>query len=186
MDAAAKEQIAVTENWWHDGFSKQLKAFGGGVANGKKVKKSKNKKSLENDDESISAPPTYDELFAATGGARLGMRARAKQTGKIARAELGMATGMVEVEVGEIGENDDDRSVKRKNEGKKEKRKKEEVVEEVGIPVQDEDDEGRNQKKKHKKQKREKSDFNESMAEPADPDISKKKKSKKKDKEVNN
>ena len=38
VDAAAKEVIAVAENWWHDGFSKQLKAFGGGVANGKKIK----------------------------------------------------------------------------------------------------------------------------------------------------
>ena len=34
-----------------------------------------------------AAAPTFEELFAATGGARLGMRARADQPGKIARAE---------------------------------------------------------------------------------------------------
>jgi Pin2-interacting protein X1 len=33
--------------------------------------------------------PSFEELFAATGGARLGMRARAAQPGKIARAEHG-------------------------------------------------------------------------------------------------
>ena len=158
VDAAAKVEIAVTENWWHDGFSKQLKAFGGGVANGKKVKKSKNKKSLE-EETAGSAPPTYDELFAATGGARLGMRARAKQTGKIARAELGMATSIVEVEVEvediKVVENDDDNAVKRKKETKKEKRKKDEISKEEGKHDNDDDeddDESRKQKKKNKKQ----------------------------------
>ena len=46
VDAAAKEQVQVADNWWHDGFSKQLKAFGGGVLDGKKVKKAKKKLAL--------------------------------------------------------------------------------------------------------------------------------------------
>lgn len=35
----------------------------------------------------FSEPPSYEELFRATGGARLGMRARMRQTGKIKRTE---------------------------------------------------------------------------------------------------
>jgi hypothetical protein len=34
-----------------------------------------------------SEPPSFDELFAATGGARLGMRARANQKGKLLRTQ---------------------------------------------------------------------------------------------------
>lgn len=45
-------------------------------------KKKKSKKTLED-----RSPPTFEELYAATGGARLGMRARMSQKGKIARAE---------------------------------------------------------------------------------------------------
>jgi Pin2-interacting protein X1 len=74
----------VHDHWWHDGFSKHLKAFGP-----KKSKKSKKQEKSETLGAS-SAPPSYAELFAATGGARLGMRARAKQPGKILRTEGGL------------------------------------------------------------------------------------------------
>lgn len=49
-------------------------------------KKSK-KKSKVTTDLPSSGPPSYEELFKATGGARLGMRARAKQDGKHKRTE---------------------------------------------------------------------------------------------------
>lgn len=148
IDTAIKQESAVAENWWHDGFSKQLKAFGGGVSDGKKVKKSKGKRKLE--DAGIKdAPPTYDELFAATGGARLGMRARAKQPGKIARAEQGLATSIVELtEVDDSAPN-----------AKKAKRVKETVVietVEIEIVVNDAADEQTSPKKKDKKKDKKK------------------------------
>ena len=47
----------------------------------KKGKSKKHKKEVED------RAPTFDELFEATGGARLGMRARADQKGKLSRCE---------------------------------------------------------------------------------------------------
>lgn len=63
------------ETWWHDAFDSALK----------KISKKKKRKRSRGDDEEPSKPPTFDELFAATGGARLGMRARADQSGKLQR-----------------------------------------------------------------------------------------------------
>jgi Pin2-interacting protein X1 len=81
----------VTENWWHDAFSKQLKTFLP-CSTGKKQKLKKIERGSKNNSASdIDAPPSYAELFAATGGARLGMRARASQKGKILRTEGGTA-----------------------------------------------------------------------------------------------
>jgi hypothetical protein len=90
----------VTENWWHDAFSSNLSSFHANLKT--KIKTSKQKKSkdkikkdkLNNDSSStiaetivIESAPTFDELFKATGGKRLGMRARAEQKGKIRRTE---------------------------------------------------------------------------------------------------
>jgi Pin2-interacting protein X1 len=81
----------VTENWWHDSFSKQLKTFLP-CSTGKKQKLKKSERtSKKNSASDVEAPPSYAELFAATGGARLGMRARASQKGKILRTEGGTA-----------------------------------------------------------------------------------------------
>ena len=81
----------VTENWWHDAFSKQLKTFLP-CSTGKKQKSKKSGRLSKNFPASdTEAPPSYAELFAATGGARLGMRARASQKGKILRTEGGTA-----------------------------------------------------------------------------------------------
>jgi Pin2-interacting protein X1 len=81
----------VTENWWHDAFSKQLKTFLP-CSTGKKQRLKKSERVSKSCSASnIEAPPTYAELFAATGGARLGMRARASQKGKILRTEGGTA-----------------------------------------------------------------------------------------------
>ena len=75
--AQAAEQ---PDNWWHDAFSKNLKTFSS--SSGGKKKRSKKSENSE-----AEAPPSYAELFAATGGARLGMRARASQKGKLLRTE---------------------------------------------------------------------------------------------------
>lgn len=73
------EATALPESWWHDGFANALEGFQ------KPKKKKKNKK--DKDVVDPSKAPSFDELFKATGGARLGMRARADQTGKIKRSE---------------------------------------------------------------------------------------------------
>lgn len=78
----------LSDNWWHDGFSKSLKAFSSS-GSGKKTKgkkSSKKSRDYEAVDDADTAP-TFAELFAATGGARLGMRARASQKGKHLRTE---------------------------------------------------------------------------------------------------
>ncbi len=114
--ATAVEAIsaAAPENWWHDAFSSSLVAFTSNikVKTGKKkyklkdkdkeTKKSKKRKSTDDSDGEGAEPlaataasatttssvaPSFDELFIATGGKRLGMRARAEQRGKIRRTE---------------------------------------------------------------------------------------------------
>ena len=79
------EAAVVNENWWHDAFSKQLKTFQTTKRNSKSKKEKSKKKDTSDDAEK---PPSYADLFAATGGARLGMRARANQKGKILRTEI--------------------------------------------------------------------------------------------------
>ena len=76
----------LPDNWWHDGFSKNLKAYSS-TTGGKKKKQSKKRSDKNEDVDGTDAAPSYAELFAATGGARLGMRARASQKGKILRTE---------------------------------------------------------------------------------------------------
>lgn len=81
----------ATETWWHDAFASNLKI----MQNKVKGKKSKKRKSGEEEEQHNEAPPSYDDLFKATGGARLGMRARADQKGKLKRTEDQMATKVV-------------------------------------------------------------------------------------------
>jgi hypothetical protein len=67
----------VGDNWWQQGFNVALK----------KANSKKKKKRAKNDDDGDLDNPTFDDLYKATGGARLGMRARAKQPGKLKRTE---------------------------------------------------------------------------------------------------
>ena len=94
----AKAAEAVADNWWHNTFSTNLAAFKTGLPGRKKDKKrdKKEKKKDKKDRHSNaeidrvdehSPPPSYEELFKATGGKRLGMRARMEQKGKILRTE---------------------------------------------------------------------------------------------------
>lgn len=86
LDKAAVESVQANENWWQDAFSSNLKSF---TSNNKKAKKSssKKRKNEEEDLEGNADAPSFDDLFRATGGARLGMRARASQNGKFKRTE---------------------------------------------------------------------------------------------------
>lgn len=88
----APEVSALPEHWWHDAFSANLNAMKSKMKDkkskkDKKDKKDKKGKKDKKDKPVIDAPPTYEELFKATGGARLGMRARADQKGKLKRTE---------------------------------------------------------------------------------------------------
>lgn len=68
----------VGSEWWHDAYSSALSG----------VRKKNKKKSKDKEGAAMNPDaPTYEELFAATGGARLGMRARASQKGKLLRTE---------------------------------------------------------------------------------------------------
>ena len=59
LDESKKEIQAVSENWWHDGFTSSLQQF-----KIKNLKSSKTKKrNLEEDSSESKGPPTYDELF---------------------------------------------------------------------------------------------------------------------------
>ena len=146
----------------------------------KKKEKTKKKKDEEEEEESASSslkdklsnlteeqllagfeskgPPTDSELFAATGGARFGMRAQSKQTGKWKRSEgdaikeeeerivregLVEWDGTGEVKVADIIKKDEEKRKSKKDKKKKKKRK-----------VEGEGDETKT--KKNKKEKREK------------------------------
>jgi hypothetical protein len=80
--------------WWHDAFAGKLNSFDIGK---KKKKKDKSKDPAttpeteasrhNNGTAAMPEMPSFDELFKATGGARLGMRARRAQKGKWERAD---------------------------------------------------------------------------------------------------
>jgi Pin2-interacting protein X1 len=147
-------QKEETENWWHDAFSNALK----NVSHKKKRKKS----TLDpNDATASAAAPTFEDLFRATGGARLGMRARAQQQGKLQRTENLEQNNFVTETVipeavtvgdGEVGE----------KERKKKKRKEREVEKEMNGEEKsgEEDDElchGEEEKREKKKRRKESS-----------------------------
>jgi len=99
------------ENWWMDALGAGLKAMNKKSSDKKRADKRKSKAEAdeggeeahkdkkrrkerkEKKDKKDKGPqqagntPTFAELFAATGGARLGMRARAEQKGKLLRVE---------------------------------------------------------------------------------------------------
>jgi Pin2-interacting protein X1 len=98
-------QSSSDDQWWHAAFQSNAKKFRVKASNSsdsedeskakekkkksKKDKKEKKKKRKveDRDDDTVIDIPSYEELFKATGGARLGMRARMSQKGKISRTE---------------------------------------------------------------------------------------------------
>ena len=74
----ANEPEKMDDQWWHNVYNSAAAS----VPTGKKKKKKK-KGAL------AKAPPTDEELFAACGGARLGMRARGSCNGKLLQGTAG-------------------------------------------------------------------------------------------------
>ncbi|CAM9460556.1 unnamed protein product [Choristocarpus tenellus] len=77
------QRAAVNDQWYFNAFDKALASMGG---------KKKKKKSIKSDakissEEGQNTMSMYDQMFQATGGARMGMRARASQKGKWSRTE---------------------------------------------------------------------------------------------------
>lgn len=92
-------QSSSDDQWWHAAFHANAKKFRKKASNNsdddektstkekkKKSKKEKKKRKIAEIENDV-AIPSYEELFKATGGARLGMRARMNQIGKISRTE---------------------------------------------------------------------------------------------------
>ncbi len=81
------------DTWWSDSFAQTLKKFKDSNEKKKSKKEKKNKKEKDEkkkrkrDEIEVSTGFSYEELFKATNGARLGMRARTDQKGKILRTE---------------------------------------------------------------------------------------------------
>ena len=69
-------EVVVSEEWWQNSFK-------AGLAKMTKQKKTKKR----NAEDSSLHEPTLDDLFKATGGKRMGMRARSEQKGKHQRTE---------------------------------------------------------------------------------------------------
>ena len=71
-----------------------------------------------------NALTSYEDLFAATGGARLGMRARAKQSGKLKRTEEEQKSQDIEIVKSSESVEDVDERVLRLEKKKKKKKEK--------------------------------------------------------------
>ena len=117
-EAVSAEEEVKAASWWHDAYASKLANIevdsdsdsdDGDDKKRRKKKDKKNKKKKRDKPSSSSSSsssagvgesgeivmPTFEELFAATGGARLGMRAHAgrRQNGKFERAEKGVTGG---------------------------------------------------------------------------------------------
>ena len=77
---------AAAEDWWHHGFTNALTKVPSSDKKKKGKKKEKKKEKDKTKKVEITAP-SFEDLFRATGGKRLGMRARGSQKGKLARTE---------------------------------------------------------------------------------------------------
>eukprot|EP00588_Corethron_pennatum_P015559 CAMPEP_0194268368 /NCGR_PEP_ID=MMETSP0169-20130528/2714_1 /TAXON_ID=218684 /ORGANISM="Corethron pennatum, Strain L29A3" /LENGTH=260 /DNA_ID=CAMNT_0039009581 /DNA_START=161 /DNA_END=943 /DNA_ORIENTATION=+ len=77
-----KKVEAAGDTWWSNSLESTLARLHAKNANGSDNKKNKKKRKTP------KRPPTDEELFAATGGARFGMRAQRRAEGKWKRTEL--------------------------------------------------------------------------------------------------
>lgn len=170
LKGGAKTSITGgNDNWWHDAFAANLKSMHktkrdkkdkkdkkkrrtaeveDNEAEEKRLKKKKSRRSDEedqvDDDDKNLRCPTMEELFAATGGARLGMRARADQAGKFARSEKEVNTkSLIRAKEEAItnnetkqsegeGESDADRDRKKQEKKERKEEKKERRKQETG------------------------------------------------------
>ena len=178
-----KEAVkAQADTWWNSELEKtlymikqkkELKRKAAKEAKKKKKKKKKSGQSSSDDEDEDSTPlnidedallqgfvdkglPTDDQLFKATGGARLGMRAQRRANGKFARAE-GDAIKDAEANVVAEWDGMGAATFVGKKEERKRKRKLEAEEEEKAKDVPVEKTETKEKKeKKEKKQKKSK------------------------------
>ena len=135
LKGGAKTSITGgNDNWWHDAFSSKLKSL-----NNKKKDKKRKRGDEDDDAEAVAdAPPSMEDLFKATGGARLGMRARADMSGKFQRAEKDVSTALPDEKTDKKERNAEGTSQEKREKREKKREKKE-----------------KKEKKKEKKEKRE-------------------------------
>lgn len=89
-----EETTQESAEWWHQEFHKNSIKF---IEKSSKKKKKKQKEDAKESkkrkrdkcevEDKTLVIPSFDDLFKATGGVRLGMRARTSQIGKIRRTE---------------------------------------------------------------------------------------------------
>jgi len=82
-----KIAVAAADTWWSSSLEETLARLHS-KKDGKTKKKKKKEKEKEKQKKKTRRPPTDEELFAATGGARFGMRAQRRAEGKWKRTEL--------------------------------------------------------------------------------------------------
>eukprot|EP00606_Chrysophyceae_sp_TOSAG23-5_P001217 GSChrysophyteH2.ASY1.ANO1.265.1 assembled CDS len=149
-EAGLGTEKAAAENgpeeiWWLNSIGAGLKALNKKKDKKKDKKDKKNKKegrkskkrARSNSDSDDGNEPSMADLFAATGGARLGMRARADQKGKLLRVEKAdydtnaSAALMAQIisEPQSEAEEEKDKKEKREKREKKEKKEKREKKE---------------------------------------------------------
>ena len=112
---------SLGENWWHDAFSANLKSFASKLD---KKSDKKRKRQRGEDVQENQAAPSYEDLFKATGGKRLGMRARADQPGKIKRTEGILDNSIKTEDKISIQETEDEQLVDEDRRSKEKKKKK--------------------------------------------------------------
>mmetsp|Transcript_33306 Transcript_33306/g.43934 ORF Transcript_33306/g.43934 Transcript_33306/m.43934 type:complete len:222 (-) Transcript_33306:234-899(-) len=81
-----KEQQEVTDQWWFNAFDSAIRKLNSSDKKAHKKSKSSKKKKIKK--KSKEGTCTYQQMFEETGGARLGMRARADQKAKLSRTEV--------------------------------------------------------------------------------------------------
>jgi len=145
-EAVEARANAASENWWHDAFASNLKFMKD--KHGKKSKSGSKKRKAEDEAEATDeAPPSYDDLFKATGGARLGMRARADQKGKLKRTDDESSAKVP---------NTADTKVETSNEINKAESESADATTTTSSDSEKEDEKAKTKKKKSKKEKKDK------------------------------
>ena len=125
-DNGAAVHTGPADGWWMDAYSDSIK----NLKSNKKKKdkkdkkdKKKRKKDGSDDDENDKDRPSFDDLFKATGGVRLGMRARGDQSAKFRRTEGAEALEKLKSSVANYKQ-DSDTTPQPKKEKKEKKEKK--------------------------------------------------------------
>ena len=139
-DKVALEQSNPAEGWWMDAYSTSIKNMKGNKKkeekkkekDKKEKKRKRDKNGHDSDSEEASKDlnhPTFDDLFKATGGVRLGMRARGDQSAKFRRTEGEDAVTGAKLDMGKESIIKKDKKNKKEKKEKKDKKDKKEKKE---------------------------------------------------------